>query len=262
MLPRLRHWDPGQNLAQILFYRAIWSLVLAAFVIIYRARVLGGDRVPRAGGLLIVANHQSHLDPPLIAVSLTHRHTAAIAREGLFKNPVFGLLLRGLGAMPIKESEGDAGAMKRAIEQLKRGRVVVIFPEGSRSPDGSLKPFKRGTWLLLLRSGATVLPTAVEGCFDAWPRQQTLPSLFGHRVAVQFGNPIDFASLKALGPDAGLAFLAQEIESLRLDLRARIRHATSGTRPLPGPADLPRPDLRSDPTAPRLSSIHAHPPHQ
>ncbi|MBY0311722.1 MAG: 1-acyl-sn-glycerol-3-phosphate acyltransferase [Phycisphaerales bacterium] len=238
MLGRLRTWDPGQPLAQMLFYRIVWSIVLALFTLIYRARFLGGERVPRSGGLLIVANHQSHLDPPLIAVSLMHRHTAAIAREGLFKNPVFGLILRGLGAMPIKENEGDAGAMRRAIEQLKRGRVVVIFPEGSRSPDGALKEFKRGTWLLLARSGATVLPAAVEGCFDAWPRQRTLPSVFGHRVGVSFGEPIEFASLKAKGADMGLAHLASEIETLRLDLRARIRHATHGARPLPGPGDV------------------------
>lgn len=237
MIGRVREWDPGQPLAQVLFYRIIWAIVLALFTLIYRARFIGTERVPRSGGLLIVANHQSHLDPPLLAVSLMHRHTAAIAREGLFKNPLFGLFLRGLGAMPIKENEGDAGAIRRAIEQLKRGRVVVIFPEGSRSPDGALKEFKRGTWLLLARSGATVLPAAVEGCFDAWPRKRTLPSLLGHRVCVSFGVPIEFSALKAEGADAGLVHLAREIETLRLDLRARMRRATQGALPRPGPGD-------------------------
>lgn len=237
MLRRLHEWDPGQPMAQVLFYRTIWAIVLGLFILLYRARFLGGHRVPRTGGLLIVANHQSHLDPPLLAVALRHRHTAAIARERLFKNPIFGLLLRGLGAMPIKENEGDAGAMRRAIEQLKRGRVVVIFPEGSRSPDGALKEFKRGTWLLLARSGATVLPAAVEGCFDAWPRQRKLPSLFQQRVGVNFGTPIDFATIRSMGADRGLDHLAREIETLRMDLRARLRQATRGALPRPGPGD-------------------------
>src|SRR6185369_9945170 len=148
-----------------------------------------------------------------------------------------GMFLRGVGCIPIKEDAGDAGAMRMAIEQLKRGRVVVIFPEGSRSPDGALHEFKRGVWLLMMRSGVPVLPAAVEGCFDAWPRSRKFPKLFGQRVAVSFGTPISPADLKALGPEAGLKRLATEVDSLRLDLRARLRQATHGRLPAPGPGD-------------------------
>src|SRR6185369_13638676 len=130
-----------------------------------------------------------------------------------------GMFLRGVGCIPIKEDAGDAGAMRMAIEQLKRGRVVVIFPEGSRSPDGALHEVKRGVWLLMMRSGVPVLPAAVEGCFDAWPRSRALPHFFGHRIAVGFGQPVPFADLKAMGSEKGLARLAAEVETLRLDLR-------------------------------------------
>ena len=237
MLARLRALDPPQALSQILFYRAAYWIVLSAFVLFYRARFFGVGHIPRTGGLLIIANHQSHLDPPLLGVAIRHRNMAAIAREGLFKNWLMGPLLRALGCIAIKEDEGDAGAIRTAIAQLKAGRVVVIFPEGSRSPDGALKHFKRGVWVLLARSGVPVLPAAVEGCFDAFPRGTAFPKLFGQRVAVSFGEPIPFATLKALGADAALADLAHKVESLRLDLRAKIRTATSNRLPALGPGD-------------------------
>jgi 1-acyl-sn-glycerol-3-phosphate acyltransferase len=239
MLAHLRALDPPQPLRQVLFYRLCYWVVLSAFVLVYRARFWGVERVPRAGGVLVIANHQSHLDPPLLGVALRHRNMAAIARVGLFRNPLMGALLRGLGCIAIREDEGDAGALRTAIEQLKRGRVVVIFPEGSRSPDGALKDFKRGTWLLLARSGAPVVPAAVEGCFDAWPRQRRLPLLLGQRVAVAFGEPVPFETLKAMGGDAGLAHLAAQVEALRLDLRDKLRRATHGRLPAPGPGDTP-----------------------
>lgn len=237
MLAHFRGLDPGMPLRQVLFYRLIYWVVLGAFTLFYRARFEGVGNIPRRGGLLIVANHQSHLDPPLIGVAIRHRNMAAIAREGLYRNPLFGSLLRGLGTIPIKESEGDAGAIRAAIAQLKAGRVVVIFPEGSRSADGAMDEFKRGTWVLLARSGADVLPAAVEGCFDAWPRQRRFPHLFGERVAAAFGRPIPFAELKEMGADAGLKLLAGEVDELRLGLRAKLRKASGGRAPRVGAGD-------------------------
>jgi 1-acyl-sn-glycerol-3-phosphate acyltransferase len=237
MLARLRALDPSRPLRQILFYRIGYWLFVGFFTLFYRARVLGTRNIPDSGGLLIIANHQSHLDPPLVGIGIRRRNMAAIAREGLFKYFPLGFLLRGVGCIPIKEDSGDAGAMRAAIEQLKLGRVVVIFPEGSRSPDGSLHPFKRGVWLLMARSGVPVLPAAVEGCFDAWPRRRAFPHLFGKRVAVSFGQPIPFAELKAMGADAGLTRLASDVESLRMDLREKLRTVTRGRLPRPGPGD-------------------------
>lgn len=240
MLSSVRRLDPTQPLRRVLFYRVCYWIVMGLFTLVYRARVFHSSRIPASGGLLIVCNHQSHLDPPLVGVGIRQRNMAAIAREGLFRAPVFGWLLRSLGVIAIKESEGDAGAMKRSIEQLKAGRVVVIFPEGSRSPTGELMPFKRGTWLLLARSGVNVLPAAVEGCFDAWPRSSPLPRLLGQRVAVAFGHPIPFADLKALGADAALDRLSTEVGALQQALRQRLPRATSRPAQPPRPASSAR----------------------
>jgi 1-acyl-sn-glycerol-3-phosphate acyltransferase len=237
MLARLRALDPPQPLGQILFYRFGYWLLFSIFVLFYRARFFNGAAVPDSGGLLIIANHQSHIDPPLVGVAIRRRNMAAIAREGLFRVPVLGFLLRAVGCLAIKEGAGDTGAMRVAIEQLKRGRVVVLFPEGTRSADGALQPFKRGVWLLMMRSGVPVLPAAVEGCFDAWPRRRKAPRLFGQRVGVQFGTPIPFAELKAMGAEAGLDRLAGDVENLRMELRQRLRTATGGRIPRSGPGD-------------------------
>jgi 1-acyl-sn-glycerol-3-phosphate acyltransferase len=126
----LRALDPGRPVSQLIFYRVFYWMLMAMFIIIYRARFYNTGAVPQHGGLLVIANHQSHLDPPLVGVAIRRRNMAAIARAGLFKVPVLGFWLRSVGCIAIKEDSGDAGAMRAAIEQLKAGRLVVIFPEG------------------------------------------------------------------------------------------------------------------------------------
>ncbi len=219
MFARLRASDPTEMLWHVAFYRFCRMLCVVASRVLYRLRIEGRENVPSSGGLLIVSNHQSHLDPVFVGVGVGRRNMASIARAGLFKNPLLRLLLRGLGSISLKQDEGDAGAIRTAITELKKGRAMLIFPEGSRSPDGNVHEFKRGTWLLLSRSGCTVLPAAVEGAFYAWPRTRSVPHLFGHRCAVAFGEPIPFDDLKRLGPDAGLEMLATRVNDLRLKLQ-------------------------------------------
>lgn len=222
MLDALRALDPPQPLRKVLFYRLFYWILLGLFTLIYRARFYNSSAVPPTGGLLVIANHQSHLDPPLVGVAIRKRNMAAIAREGLFKVWPLGAWLRAVGCIAIKDDEADAGAVRAAIAQLKLGRLVVIFPEGTRSPDGTIKEFKRGTWLLLARSGVPVLPAAVEGCFDAFPRGTAFPKLFNRRMAVAFGTPIPFDELKPLGPDAALDLLKSRVENLRADLAKKL----------------------------------------
>jgi len=219
-----RTLDPTQPLWQIVFFRFCYWLVMLLVTFLYRLRFFGLHNLPPSGtgGLLVVANHQSHWDPPVLGVAFRTRNMASIAREGLFKAPGLKQLLLGLGAIPIKESEGDAGAIRTAIAELKKGRLTLIFPEGSRSPDGEVKDFKRGAWVLLSRAKCDVMPAAIEGAFDSWPRQIHFPKLFGHRIGVSFGKPIPYDELKALGPDKGLERLRREVEQLRAELAQHI----------------------------------------
>ncbi|MBM4108145.1 MAG: 1-acyl-sn-glycerol-3-phosphate acyltransferase [Phycisphaerae bacterium] len=207
--------DPGP--LQRLIYRLARATVALLTSIVYRARAFGAHRVPARGGVLLVANHQSHLDGPLIGIA-AHRPLWFVARVGLFSFKPFGWLLAALNSIPIRQGESDAAAIRALIARLDAGGAVLIFPEGSRTPDGSLQPFSRGTALLIKRTGCPVVPVAVEGCFDAWPRSRLLPRLWRRRVAVAFGEPIGHDELMRDGPDGALTRLAEEIESLRRGL--------------------------------------------
>lgn len=232
MLAHLRAADPTQPIASILFYKVCYTLTLIASTLFFRLRVFGLGNVPRTGPLLIVANHQSHLDPPMIGLALRRRHAAMIARSGLFKYPMLAWLINNLGAISLKENEPDTVAMKRAINALNNNRAVVIFPEGSRTHDGRLQSFQPGTWLLIRRAKCAVLPVAVEGAFDAWPRSRPLPSLARKRIAVNLGRPIPSESLAGLSPEQGLDLLKSRIAALQSQIT---------------------------PTLPRSSRLRAHP---
>ena len=146
--------------------------------------------------------------------------------------------MRGMQAIPIDRSKGESAPMKAALAQLKAGRRIIIFPEGSRSSDGTMKEFKRGLVLIIKRAKVPVIPLAVEGTFDAWPTGQKFPKLTG-RVRVSAGPALDPAELLADGPDAAIEKLKREIETMRLELRSEIRQATKGRLPAPGPGDVP-----------------------
>lgn len=223
MLGRMRARDPGQPLWRILFYRFCFMVTWVFVTILYRHRVLHAERVPDSGPLLVISNHQSHFDPPIVGISLWSRHIVPIARQGLFRVPLLGWLIRMLNSIPINEKEGDAVALRKAVKELGAGRCVLIFPEGSRSPDGQMHEFKRGAWLMLSRAKCTVLPVAVEGTFDAWPRGRNMPLLWGPRTAVSIGEPISFDRLHAMGPDAGLRLLAETVEGLRAEAIAMMQ---------------------------------------
>ncbi len=199
------------------FWRTFWAILLLVF---WRYRIYGRNRVPFSGALLIVANHQSYLDSGAVGVAVGPRHTDSVAREGLFRIPGFGTLIRWLHAFPVREDGGgDTRAIKETLARLERGRAVIIFPEGSRTHDGSVGEFKRGAAVIIKRSRCPVLPVAVEGAYDAWPRGARAPSVFGQRVSVAIGEPIPHDELMRDGPDAALERLHMEVDRLRCNCR-------------------------------------------
>jgi len=209
------------------------------YQLFYRARVVHPERLPMTGPLLIAANHQSYLDPPLIGSFARRRPLSFIAKAGLFNFGPFGWLIRSLNSVPIREDSGDTGAIKEVLRRLEAGHAVLIFPEGTRSPDGAMHEFKRGVALLVKRAKCPVIPVAVEGCWDAWPPEGKI-RLFGKRIALMFGEPIASSELMKDGPDAGMARLAAEIERMRLDLRKQLRERSGGRCPSSGAGDHAR----------------------
>jgi 1-acyl-sn-glycerol-3-phosphate acyltransferase len=222
MLSRLRAKHPRSALTRILFYECGRVIVLLFIILFYRYRWFGRKQVPTTGPVLIIANHQSHMDPPLIGAAIFQRQLDYVARVGLYKSRFFSWIISALNATPIHEDRGDTRAIKDVLARLEAGRAVVIFPEGSRTPNGEVQEFKRGIALIVKRSECPVVPVAIEGAFDVWPRTQKYPRLFGRRIAVAYGKPIAHDELMKDGPDAALERLHAEIDRMRLDLRTRL----------------------------------------
>jgi 1-acyl-sn-glycerol-3-phosphate acyltransferase len=223
LFDRFMSRNPGKSVGQILLYEFCVFVSRMLVTIAFRFRTWNSHRLPESGAVLMIANHQSHLDPFVLGVASPRRHINYVARATLFKPRAFGALISTLNALPLKQGAPDIAAFRINLEQLQAGRVLLIFPEGTRSPDGAMQDFKRGTWLLIARARCRIVPIAIEGAYDAWPRWRTWPSLWRRRLGVEFGHPIDSETLVAMGEQRGMAYLRQEIERARESVIKRLR---------------------------------------
>ena len=157
------------------------------YPLLIRVRAWGVCNVPRRGGVLLASNHQSFFDPPLVGIPLPRR-SRYMARRSLFDVPVLGWLIAGIGAFPVARTGVDRDAMRMAVDVMRGGDSLVIFPEGTRTPDGEVKPFAGGFALLAARARVPIVPVAIHGAFEAWPRHRRLPRT--GRVHVAYGEPV------------------------------------------------------------------------
>ncbi|MBC8202739.1 MAG: 1-acyl-sn-glycerol-3-phosphate acyltransferase [Planctomycetes bacterium] len=212
---------PGSSAWRVLFW---WSVVVRVlgwiFVVVYGYRRHGIKNIPKTGPLLIVSNHQSHFDSPLVGSLVLDRPFMSIARDSLFTSKLLSFLMRAFGVISIRRGESDTAAIRGAIAELKAGGSVMLFPEGTRSPDGKIGEFQRGVWMLIRRGNATVLPVALDGAFEVWPVGEKIK--FGGLVESAAGEPIPAQELIDLGETEGMALLKSKIESLRLMCRENI----------------------------------------
>ncbi|MCX5660211.1 MAG: lysophospholipid acyltransferase family protein [Planctomycetota bacterium] len=221
MLAALRARQPGAPVGRILGW---YALHLAAFywmTACYRYRAWGVENIPESGPVLLVSNHQSYLDPMLVGVGGHRRQFYAMARSTLFRNKAFSGIIRFMNAVAVERGTADMTAMRRCIELLQQGNALLIYPEGTRTLDGKTGPFATGTMLLIKRAKPRVVPVAIEGSFQAWPKGRSLPRPTG-RIGVMYGEPIDAETLINRGATEGLEHLRQTIEAMRLELARRM----------------------------------------
>jgi len=209
-MSRIRSW------LRWCWYAASQVLVQLAAVLLYRVRYSGQLNIPQVGPLIIVSNHQSHFDPPLIGMG-TRRQMNYVARGTLFGFAPFRWLITSLGAIRIEREGIGLGGIKESLRRLKRGEVVVLFPEGTRTHDGRLGEFHGGFITLARRSGAAILPAAIEGAFDAWPRHRMLPTL--GEIHVRYGTLLTPETIAAMSDEEVLTEVRRRIELCLRQLR-------------------------------------------
>jgi len=157
--------------------------------LLHRMKVEGKEHLPREGSFLIVSNHQSFLDIPLVAAALMERHVCFVARATLARSRFMAWLMRRSGAVLIQRGAADRRALSEMVEHLRAGDAVCVFPEGTRSPDGRLGEFLPGALFAARRARVPLVPAGIHGALDAMPRDARFPRL--RRVGIRFGPPID-----------------------------------------------------------------------
>jgi 1-acyl-sn-glycerol-3-phosphate acyltransferase len=173
----------------VVLYGALKPLAVLLMRLLFRLEVEGREHVPATGPALLVSNHVSLLDPPLVGGSAP-RELYFLAKEELFEVPLLGRLIRGLNARPVKRDGSDGRALKTALRLLTEGRALLIFPEGTRGVEGRLGEGKPGAGMLAVMSGAPVVPVHVTGSGRALPAGRAVPR--PAKVHVRFGPALGF----------------------------------------------------------------------
>ncbi|MBI4577237.1 MAG: 1-acyl-sn-glycerol-3-phosphate acyltransferase [Planctomycetes bacterium] len=213
-----------------------------ASLLAFGLRADGWRRLPREGGCLVAANHASFLDPVVLGCA-ARRRLDSMARDSLFAWRPFGWVLRGVGCFPVRRGEGDTTAIREAVRRLQEGRALVVYPEGTRSADGSLGPLRLGVALLASRAHVPVVPAWIEGSRLAYPRGRLLPRPWP--VRVRFGPALRYDE----GVDDRESFTARLREAL-----VALRGDPAGMRPAGTTTQLKKTDhaIQREPEEVRL----------
>jgi 1-acyl-sn-glycerol-3-phosphate acyltransferase len=180
--------------------------------------------------LLIVSNHQSHLDPVLIGVSCD-RQLSSVARDTLFRFRPLGMLISSYDAIPIDREGTALAGLKETLRRLKLGDAVLVFPEGTRTRDGQLGPLKSGFCALVRRTGVPLQPVAIAGAFEAWPRRRSWPG--PATIHIEYARPLAREEIAALTDEQLLAEVRDRISDCQQRADAARRRSVRELPALP-----------------------------
>jgi 1-acyl-sn-glycerol-3-phosphate acyltransferase len=157
-----------------LWYELVFWFTFFGMTVWFSMRVRGRQHIPLTGPVLLIANHQSYLDPNLVGLS-SPRQLSYLARKTLFKNRYFAAFIRSVGAVPVDQEGVAKEGLKAVMQQLQAGRAVIVFPEGERTADGAMHQLKPGILLLIKRTQTPIVPVGIAGALEAWPRWKLFP---------------------------------------------------------------------------------------
>ncbi len=160
---------------QSFFYDCVsYLFVFPIFRFFFRGQTIGISNLPKTGGVVVVSNHGSHLDPPILGHALG-RPVAFMAKSELFKVPILSLIISACGAYPVKRGAGDREAIRNASNRLLEGWATGVFLDGTRQENGRVNDPKAGAALLAVRTGSPILPVAIVNSHRAFPKGSVLP---------------------------------------------------------------------------------------
>lgn len=203
------------------FYR-VSRFICWVFFKVLGLRSINPQNVPDTGRFIIASNHQSYFDPVIVG-SFIKRPLQFMARDTLFRNRYFSRLIRSYNAFPVKRGETDVTAIKQSLRLLKEGKALLLFPEGTRTPNGTVQAMQAGAIALARRSKAPIIPVAVDGIFEAWPRDAKFPRWA--RMYVQYGLPIPPETFADMTDQQSADYLTRAIRDLHNELRKRAGRA-------------------------------------
>ena len=196
-------------------YAVLRAIVTFIFKINYNLSFEGKNNIPKAGGYIYASNHRSYTDPVLISIPVRKRF-AYMAKEELFKqNIFFTALIKFFGAFPVVRGAGDTSVIDTSIEKLKKGKNLVIFPEGTRSYDGKVGKGKSGVALIAAQAGVDVIPVGI--IFEGAKLK------FRSKIVVRFGKPIKASELAISGTSSA------ELKALKSKIMGAITELVEGT---------------------------------
>ena len=212
-------------------YDCLWVLCRTLAVSVLGFRVRFAEPLPREGGLLVLSSHQSHLDPLLLGLA-ADRRLSTLARSSLYRFKPFAAVITALDAVPIDRNASMVKAMKAVIARLRTGHAVVIFPEGTRTGTGQLGEIKGGFALLAKKADVPIVPVAIVGAYECWPRRRLLPQ--PGRIRLEFGRVIPASEIARLDEQAILALCTARLHELDTNarrLRAGLGPASAKPQP-------------------------------
>ncbi len=178
-------------------------------------RVQGRENIPSEGPFVFCSNHAAHLDPIILGYASLYRRVGFMAKEELFRIPVFGSLIRHWGAFPVRRNQWDETAIQSFVDHVRGNKPLVVFPEGTRTTTGQLLTPKKGVGKLLHMSHAPVVPVYIDGTFKVWPKGNSFPK--PGRLSAIIGKPVPLDDLYALPEEKETYRLVVERVMERID---------------------------------------------
>jgi len=197
-------------------YSVLWIVSRALGVSMFGVRTRFAEPLPDCGGLIVLSSHQSHLDPLLLGLACDRR-LSSLARSSLYTFKPFGFIITALDAVPIDRNASAVAAMKTVIKRLEDGAAVIIFPEGTRTATGRLGEIKSGFALIAKKAKVPIVPVAIVGAWECWPKTRLLPR--PGRIRLEFGRVIRPEEIATLDDRTLVAECTQRLTEL--DAQAR-----------------------------------------